>query len=208
MLFSFIANFILWILCKIVNIFFILSRFFFSFVFGKLFLQISSFSMHQHINLTNVVSLFAEDRICRSLWLSGPAEEGELSEKFQDEAVVSGGGINGTRPPMIKPPPETRVTIVDDDTCSTWDFLKELFPVRESEEGEGLFDNEREVARKVGEEVGRVSLKREEEEGLVDNAAWIAQVVAGILESSSFNTLNEDDSCTATEPRSNNVSPK
>jgi len=87
--------------------------------------------------------------------------------------------------------------------------LKELFPVREGEEGEGLFDDEREVARKVGEEVGRVSLKREEEHGAVDNAAWIAEIVAGLSESCSFSASNEDDSSsTATEPRSNNVYPK
>jgi len=47
--------------------------------------------------------------------------------------------------------------------------------------------------------LGRVSLKREEEEGLTDNAARGAEIVT---------TYNEGDtSSIATEPRSNNVSP-
>ncbi|KAK2388234.1 mitogen-activated protein kinase kinase kinase [Trifolium repens] len=145
-------------------------------------------------------------------------EEVELSEKCEDmdrdrdsvrvtdevaETVVvgsGGGGINGIRPPMIKPPPGMRVRVVD-NTCSTWDLLKELAPVVEGEEG--VFN--REMEEKESEEVDKVSPKREEENVVVDNAAMIAEIVDGL---SDFSTSNEDDSSSsATEPRSNNVSP-
>lgn len=140
------------------------------------------------------------------------AEEVELSEKCEerdnvrvsgDEAAENSGGINGVRPPVLKPPPGTRVSIVD-NTCSTWDLLRDLAPQREEVSFEGV----REVEEKGDEEVGRVSLKREEEQDAVDDAARIAEIVAGLSESCSFTTSNEDDSSsTTTEPRSNNVSP-
>lgn len=123
-------------------------------------------------------------------------ENSEDSDRITDEAaetvvVVGDDTINGVHPPMIKPPPEMRVPVVDNNTCSTWDLLKELFQVREGEEGP--FDDEYEVSGKEGEEVGRVSPKREEEEGMVDNAARGAEIV----------TNDEgDSSSTATEPRS------
>lgn len=144
-------------------------------------------------------------------------ELGELNEKCEDrdmvrvrvkdevddsESVVvvsssSSSGINGTRPPMIKPPPGMRVPVVVDNTCSTWDLLKDLAPVGEGEE-EGF---DREVEESEGEEVGR-------EEEVVDNEARIDEIVAGLMESSLFSDSNEDDSSsTAMEPRSNNVSP-
>nr|XP_004515672.1 mitogen-activated protein kinase kinase kinase 1-like isoform X1 [Cicer arietinum] len=123
-------------------------------------------------------------------------EDGELTEKFEDrdrvrvidevvDTVVAvgsggdGGGINGIRPPMLKPPPGMRVPVVD-NTCSTWDLLKELAPVREEE----ILNDERVVVEKEGEEVGRVSLKRKEE--VVDNA----EIVAEFSESCSFTTPN------------------
>lgn len=122
-----------------------------------------------------------------------------VRDEVDDSVVVvsSGGGINGIRPPMIKPPPGMRVPVVVDNTCSTWDLLKDLAPVGEgAEEG---FD--REVEENEGEEVGR-------EERVVDNEARIDEIVAGLLESRLFSTSNEDDSSsTTTEPRSNNVSP-
>ncbi|XP_045803287.1 mitogen-activated protein kinase kinase kinase 1-like [Trifolium pratense] len=152
--------------------------------------------------------------ILPSLKIEELKEEDELSEKCEDrdsvrvndevaETVVvgsGGGGINGIRPPMIKPPPGMRVRVVD-NTCSTWDLLKELAPVVEGEEG--VFN--REMVEKESEEVDRVSPKREEEDVVVDNVAMIAEIVDGL---SDFSTSNEDDSSsTGTEPRSNNVSP-
>jgi mitogen-activated protein kinase kinase kinase 1 len=137
-------------------------------------------------------------------------EEVELSEKCEDrdrdsvrvtdevaETVVvgsgSGGGINGIRPPMIKPPPGMRVP-VDDNMCSTWDLMKELAPVVEGEEG--LFNWE--MAEKESEEVDKVSPKKEEEDVVVDNVAMIAEIVDSL---SDFSTSNEDDfSSTAAEP--------
>ena len=84
-------------------------------------------------------------------------ENFEDSDRITDEAaetvvVVSDEGIDGIHPPMIKPPLETKVPVVDNNTCSTWDLLKELFQVREGDEG--LYDDEHEVAGKEGEEVG------------------------------------------------------
>jgi mitogen-activated protein kinase kinase kinase 1 len=61
------------------------------------------------------------------------------------------------------------------------------------------------MEEKESEEVDKVSPKREEEDVVVDNAAMIAEIVDGL---SDFSTSNEDDSSSsATEPRSNNVSP-
>jgi len=121
----------------------------------------------------------------------------EVDESESVVVVSSSGGINGIRPPMIKPPPGMRIPVVVDNTCSTWDLLKDLAPVGEGEE-EGF---DREVEENQGEEVGR-------ENGVVDNEERIDEIVAGLLESRLFSTSNEDDSSsTATEPRSNNVSP-
>ncbi|KAI5435904.1 Mitogen-activated protein kinase kinase kinase 1, variant 2 [Lathyrus oleraceus] len=44
---------------------------------------------------------------------------------------TGGGGIKGFRPPMLKPPPGVRVSVLD-STCSTWDLLRHFAP-----EGEG-----------------------------------------------------------------------
>ena len=147
-------------------------------------------------------------------------EEGKLSEKHGDSSSVrvrvrvrvreideSSTGIKGTRPPMLKPPPGARVQVVDDSTCSTWDLLRDLAP--QGEEGLPLnrSENESEVAREVergavekeeGEVGTRESPKREEEEN-----------VAGLSESCSFSTSNEDDSSSSTtDPTSNNISPQ
>ncbi|KAL5076581.1 hypothetical protein RYX36_015565 [Vicia faba] len=67
-----------------------------------------------------------------------------------------------------------------------------LAPIREAEVG-----------------IDRVSLKREEEEGVVDDMYRIAEILVSLSESSLFSTTyNEyDSSRTAMEPRSNNVSP-
>ncbi|TKY74319.1 Mitogen-activated protein kinase kinase kinase 1 [Spatholobus suberectus] len=147
-------------------------------------------------------------------------EEGELSEEYGDKVRVrdvddSSTGIKGVRPPMLKPPPGARVQVVD-RACSTWDLLRELAP-----QGEGLPLNhsedereveraplvEREIVEKEEGEDGRASPKREEEEN-VDNAARIAEIVAGLSESCSFSTSNEDDSSSSTtDPKSASISP-
>ncbi|CAI8597458.1 unnamed protein product [Vicia faba] len=120
-------------------------------------------------------------------------EEGGLNKKCEDSVMdrdrvtdevvqtvvvaASSGGTSGIHPPLIKVP--------------------ELAPVREGE-----------VVEKEGEEVGigRGSLKREEEDGVVDNSDEMAEIVVGLSESSMFSTSNEDDSSrTAVEPRSNDV---
>ncbi|PNY13103.1 mitogen-activated protein kinase kinase kinase 1-like protein [Trifolium pratense] len=112
-----------------------------------------------------------------------------------------GGGIKGIRPPMLKPPPGVRVSVVD-STCSTWDLLRDFAP-----EGEGK-GKEREVEEKKDEEeeeeeeeeVGGVRLKIEEE--------VTAEIIGEFSRSCSFTTSHEDDSSSfTTDTRSNSISP-
>jgi len=146
------------------------------------------------------------------------AVESEDGARVLDECVVSGessgcgtagggGGIKGFRPPMLKPPPGVRVSVVD-ETCSTWDLLRDFAPKgeggKESYVELSASDEDEEREEKEDEEegeVGGVRLEREEEE----NAARIADIVD---EFSGFSTSNEDDSSsTTTGPNSNNISP-
>ncbi|XP_057443193.1 mitogen-activated protein kinase kinase kinase 1-like [Lotus japonicus] len=141
-------------------------------------------------------------------------EGGELSEncvegvrdRVRDEATETtgccgesgggGGGINGVRPPMLKPPPGVRVPVVDHHACSTWDLFRELAPVGEGvceEEGGRVEEEGGRAEEEGGGEVGSVSPKREEEQGVGD-AERIAEIDAGLSESSSFTTSNEGDS--------------
>ncbi|MED6191716.1 hypothetical protein PIB30_003059 [Stylosanthes scabra] len=125
------------------------------------------------------------------------------------------GGIKGVRPPMLRPPPGTKVPVVD-NTSSTWDLLRDFAP--EGADNEHLLqiepdkeeeeEEEKEVV--VVEEGGEA--KREEEEEVEergDNAAAIAEIVADLSGSCGFSTSNEEDdtSSTTTGPRSNNISP-
>lgn len=123
---------------------------------------------------------------------------GELSEENGDRVRVREiDVIKGVRPPMLKPPPGMRVQVAD-NTCSTWDILRDLAP--EEVERETVVNNDEEEG-----EVGGASAKREEEE---NNAARIAEIVAGLSESCSFSTSNEDDSSSSTtDPKSTNISP-
>ncbi|XP_015934718.1 mitogen-activated protein kinase kinase kinase 1 [Arachis duranensis] len=152
---------------------------------------------------------------------------GELAEEFEGGARVrvdetggccaessSGvcGGIKGVRPPMLRPPPGTKVPVVD-NTSSTWDLLRDFAP-EGSDNGHLLQiepdkeDEEEEEKQVVVVEEG--GGKREEEvEERVDNAARIAEIVADLSGSCGFSTSNEEDdtSSTTTGPRSNNISP-
>ncbi|RDX84366.1 Mitogen-activated protein kinase kinase kinase 1, partial [Mucuna pruriens] len=123
----------------------------------------------------------------------------------------SDGGIKGFRPPMLKPPPGVRVSVVD-DTCSTWDLLKDFAPkgeggkgtyveLSDSDDDDDRKEKEEQEVEEEEEDVGGVRVKSEEEE----NAARIEDVVGDL---SGFSTSNEDDtSSTTTGPRSNNISP-
>ncbi|KAG4969974.1 hypothetical protein JHK85_036395 [Glycine max] len=151
--------------------------------------------------------------------------ESEDRARVLDECVVSAessgccGGIKGFRPPMLKPPPGVRVSVVDDATCSTWDLMRDFAP---NGEGEGKdsyvelnsFDDEDDHER-VEKEEEEDEEDEEEEEGEVggvreksveeENAARIAEIVDDF---SGFSTPNEDDSSsTTTGPRSNSISP-
>lgn len=113
---------------------------------------------------------------------------------------TSSGGIKGIRPPMLKPPPGVRVSVVD-DTCSTWDILRDFAPEGEGKERE----EEEEEEEKVDEveekgEVDEVGLKVEEEEN--------GDIIGEFSRSCSFTTSQEDDSSsTTTDTRSNSISP-
>ncbi|XP_020234894.1 mitogen-activated protein kinase kinase kinase 1 [Cajanus cajan] len=148
-----------------------------------------------------------------------PESEDRVSVRVSDECVVppesSGccGGIKGFRPPMLKPPPGVRISVVDDATCSTWDLMRDFAPkgeggkgsyaeLSDSDDDRGEKEKEEEEEEEEEREVGGVRLKGEEEE---ENAARIAEIVD---EFSGFSTSNEDDtSSTTTGPRSNNISP-
>lgn len=147
------------------------------------------------------------------------AVESEDEARVLDECVVpaessgcctaGGGGIKGFRPPMLKPPPGIRVSVVD-ETCSTWDLLRDFAPKGEggketyvelSASDEDEDGEEKEEEDEEEGEVGGVRVEREEEE----NAARIADIVD---EFSGFSTSNEDDSSsTTTGPNSSNISP-
>ncbi|WJX57674.1 mitogen-activated protein kinase kinase kinase [Trifolium repens] len=106
-----------------------------------------------------------------------------------------GGGIKGFRPPMLKPPPGVRVSVVD-NTCSTWDLLRDFAPEGEGKEREDVEEKKDEVE----EEVGGVRLKIEEEE--------TAEIIGEFSRSCSFTTSHEDDSSSfTTDTRSNSISP-
>lgn len=131
-------------------------------------------------------------------------DECDRAETSCSSGGGGGGGIKGSRPPMLKPPPGVRVSVVD-DACSTWELLRDFAPQGEGgkenyvELGGDSDEDEREAEKEEEEERG-VSVKIEEEE----NAARFAELSG----SCSFTTSNEDDSSSvSTDPRSNNISP-
>ncbi|KAF7816904.1 mitogen-activated protein kinase kinase kinase 1-like [Senna tora] len=132
-----------------------------------------------------------------------------------------GGGIKGIRPPMIKPPPGMRRPVID-NTCSTWDILRDFAPQGERQllENNGELnysDDDQEMRREPekaeiqkeeeaaeGREVDKVNAKGDEEH----KVTTLSEIVAELSGSCSFTTSNEDDSSsTTTEPRSTNISP-
>ncbi|XP_073221647.1 mitogen-activated protein kinase kinase kinase 1-like isoform X2 [Cicer arietinum] len=125
-----------------------------------------------------------------------------------DSYTTGGGGIKGFRPPMLKPPPGFRVSVVD-NTCSTWDLLKDFAPVGEGRGKESYVElsvsnNDREEEEEAKDEeegeVGGVRLKRVEEDNV--------EIIGVFSRSCSFTTSHEDDSSSTTmDTRSNSISP-
>ncbi|RZB71453.1 Mitogen-activated protein kinase kinase kinase 1 isoform D [Glycine soja] len=151
--------------------------------------------------------------------------ESEDRARVLDECVVSAessgccGGIKGFRPPMLKPPPGVRVSVVDDATCSTWDLMRDFAPNGEGEGKDSYVElnssDDEDDHERVEKEEEEDEEDEEEEEGEVggvreksveeENAARIAEIVDDF---SGFSTPNEDDSSsTTTGPRSNSISP-
>eukprot|EP00257_Ricinus_communis_P002543 XP_002513833.2 mitogen-activated protein kinase kinase kinase 1 [Ricinus communis] len=133
----------------------------------------------------------------------------ELTQEKQVQPVklnVSGGGIKGVRPPLLKPPPSMTLPVID-KCCSTWDILRDFAPENDRRssmliaEGGLSSDDEEEVAAAInkGEE-------EEEEEDDDDNLSRIREI--GVLsESCSFTTSNDDDSSSTTTELMSNISP-
>ncbi|XP_058747717.1 mitogen-activated protein kinase kinase kinase 1-like [Vicia villosa] len=115
---------------------------------------------------------------------------------------TGGGGIKGCRPPMLKPPPGVRVSILD-NTCSTWDLLREFAPEGEGKGKEREEEEKKDVEEEEEGEVGGGILKTDEEES--------AEIIGEFSRSCSFTTFTtsqeDDSSSTTTEPRSNSISP-
>lgn len=115
----------------------------------------------------------------------------ELNERRMATATgcSSRSGINGARPPLLKPPPAMRLPVYND--CSTWDILKSFAPLVDGE------DEKQDEVRERSEPL----LEREAEGNLVRHGESIMESNWG-----SFTTSNDDDSSSSTtEPA--NISP-
>ncbi|KAK8942150.1 Mitogen-activated protein kinase kinase kinase 1 [Platanthera guangdongensis] len=123
------------------------------------------------------------------------------------------GGIKGTRPPVLTPPPASLLSPppirrvlapppswalpIQDRTSSTWDILRSMAPADETEEGGGRRSLDSEVSSEVEEE-------EEEEDECVQNGG-AGEVLEKPLISAettdgagSFSTTNDDDSSSST----------
>ena len=118
-----------------------------------------------------------------------------------------GGGIKGTRPPVLKPPPGMRLPAID-MACSTWDLLKDF-----AGDGGPVMVHGGLLSSSSDEEVKEEEEEEEEEdkggeEKEVEAAAAAATVKRELLSESScsFTTNDDDSSSTTTDPTSS-ISP-
>ncbi|WCJ44579.1 Mitogen-activated protein kinase kinase kinase 1 [Euphorbia peplus] len=117
--------------------------------------------------------------------------------KLNSRCGVVGGGIKGVRPPSLKPPPCMTLPVID-NSCSTWDLLRDFAPrgscgiLRSGydcgEGGHGGVDDG--VANKGGED---------------EHLSRLASAM--LSESFSFTTSNDDDSSSTTTEPTSNISP-
>lgn len=139
-----------------------------------------------------------DDELCRrvkdsvriSVEQSTPKTDLDLNERRMATATgcSSRSGINGARPPFLKPPPVMRVPDFD-TTCSTWDILKSFAPLVDDENE----DEVRERVEPLVEGEGEGNIVRPAGNSLI--GSW-----------GSFSTSNDDDcSSSTTEPA--NISP-
>lgn len=135
-----------------------------------------------------------------------------------DGAAVVVGGIKGTRPPLLKPPPSMTLPEID-RTSSTWDIFRDFAPDDRGdpsaiEEHASSDEEHPEEEEEEDEEEEEVEVKQEEQaqtEAVKDredvNAArlTVAENVPP-SETCSFTTSNDDDSSSSTTEPSN-ISP-
>ncbi|KGN50986.1 mitogen-activated protein kinase kinase kinase 1 [Cucumis sativus] len=143
-----------------------------------------------------------QDELCRrvkdsvriSVDLSKTKTEfAELNERRMATATgcSSRSGINGARPPLLKPPPSMRLPNFD-NAYSTWDILKGFAPLVEDEHQEEVGERVEPLVEVEGEGEGNTVRP-------VENASLIGSW-------GSFTTSNDDDSSSSTtEPA--NISP-
>ncbi|KAK4572975.1 hypothetical protein RGQ29_031096 [Quercus rubra] len=130
-----------------------------------------------------------------------------------------GGGIKGTRPPVLKPPPGMRLPAID-MACSTWDLLKEfagdggsvMAPgglLSSSSDEEGKDEEEDEEEEEEEEEEKEEDDKGGGEKEVEAAAAAVAGTVNRELlsESSCSFTTNDDDSSSTTTDPTSSISP-
>ncbi|KAE8701744.1 Mitogen-activated protein kinase kinase kinase 1 [Hibiscus syriacus] len=121
--------------------------------------------------------------------------------------VSDGGGSNGikgTRPPVLKPPPGIKLSVVD-NACSTWDLFRDFAP----EDDKGCVapvqlhssSDEEEDKGEEGEGEGNEENAKDEE-----NLMRIGETAA-VSESCLCTTSNDNDSSSSTTEPASNIFP-
>ncbi|KAE8683292.1 Mitogen-activated protein kinase kinase kinase 1 [Hibiscus syriacus] len=123
----------------------------------------------------------------------------ELKLNASCVSYLGGGGrnngIKGARPPFLKPPPGSKLHVVDNG-CSTWDLFRDFSP--ENDRGCVVPDNLHSFD---------IEECKKEEVGVDEENLMRIGETAMLSASCSFTTSNDDDSSsTTTEPMSN-ISP-
>ncbi|XP_065880666.1 mitogen-activated protein kinase kinase kinase 1 [Euphorbia lathyris] len=114
---------------------------------------------------------------------------------------ATAGGIKGVRPPSLKPPPSMSLPVID-NTCSTWDILRDFAP--ENNRGSLVMANG-DLSSDDGEDGhGLDDADADKGEG-EDNLSRLPSAM--LSESFSFTTSNDDDSSSTTTEPTSNISP-
>lgn len=115
------------------------------------------------------------------------SDRGEVGNEFVRVSNVR--GINGVRPPVLTPPPNIALPVIDDNS-STWDIMRSFAP-----DGDGNIEFV----------YGRGDSSSDEDGGGGGNGERERNVVS---EDNMFTTSNEDDSSSTTTEPPSNVSPQ
>ncbi|KAK1361626.1 Protein kinase domain-containing protein [Heracleum sosnowskyi] len=115
------------------------------------------------------------------------SDRGEVGNEFVRVSNVR--GINGARPPVLTPPPNIALPVIDDNS-STWDIMRSFAPDGD-ENHESVY--------------GRGDSSSDEDGGGGGNGERERNMVS---EDNMFTTSNEDDSSSTTTEPPSNVSPQ